>query len=65
LQLYNESMNNSLEFIGLFGAFLLIIFYYRHVIKSFFVNPKESLAYAAVIIMLGFLFFLLFQAKGF
>lgn len=58
-------MNNSLEFIGLLGAFLLIVFYYRHSIKSFFDNPKESLIYSLVIILLGVMFFLLFQSKGF
>ncbi|MBL6790414.1 MAG: hypothetical protein ISQ46_00010 [Methylophilaceae bacterium] len=58
-------MNNSLELIGLLGATLLLIFYYRHAIKSFFDEPGQSLIYGLAIIGLGAVFFLFFQSKGF
>jgi len=58
-------MNNSLELIGLLGAALLLIFYYRHTIKSFFDDPVQSLIYGLAIIGLGMVFFLFFQSKGF
>ncbi|MBL6790818.1 MAG: hypothetical protein ISQ46_02095 [Methylophilaceae bacterium] len=58
-------MNNSLELVGLFGAALLLIFYYRHVIKSFFDKPSQSIIYGLSIIGLGVIFFFFFQSKGF
>ena len=58
-------MHSSLEIIALIGAFILIVIYYKEAIKSFLVDPKLSLIYVLVIILMGYLFYLLFKSKGF
>ena len=58
-------MHSSLEIIALIGAFILIVIYYKEAIKSFFADPKLSFVYVLVIILMGYLFYLLFKSKGF
>lgn len=58
-------MNSSFQIIGLFLAFTMIVFFYRHSIKNIFETPKESFLLSIPIIFMGLLFYFFFKFKGF
>jgi hypothetical protein len=59
------NMNSSLQIIGLFLAFAMIVFFYRHSIQNIFETPKESFWLSIPIIFMGILFYIFFKSKGF
>jgi len=58
-------MNSDFRIFGLFFAFLMIAFYYRHSIKNILNTPKESFLLSIPIIFIGILFYIFFKLKGF
>jgi len=58
-------MNSDFRIFGLFLAFLMIAFYYRHSIKNIFETPKDSFLQSIPIIVMGILFYIFFKLKGF
>ncbi len=58
-------MNLDFRILGLFLAFLMIVFYYRDSIKNIFETPKESFLLSIPIIFMGILFYIFFKSKGF
>jgi len=58
-------MNSDFRILGLFLAFALIVFYYRHSIKNIFETPKESFLLSIPIVFMGILFYIFFKLKGF
>ena len=59
------NMNSGFQITGLFLAFAMIVFFYRHSIESILKTPKESFLLAIPIVFLGVLFYLFFKLKGF
>jgi len=58
-------MNLDFQIIGLFLAFAMIVFFYRHSIQNIFETPKESFWLSIPIIFMGILFYFFFKSKGF
>tara|TARA_B110000037_G_C17069350_1_gene485200 strand:- start:1343 stop:1519 length:177 start_codon:yes stop_codon:yes gene_type:complete len=58
-------MTSDFRILGLILAFTMIVFYYRHSIKSIFATPKESFLLSIPIIFMGILFYIFFKLKGF
>jgi len=59
------NMNSGFQIIGLFLAFAMIVFFYRHSIQNIFETPKESFWLSIPIIFMGILFYIFFKSKGF
>ncbi len=58
-------MSSDFRILGLFLAFMMIVFYYRHSIKNILETPKESFLLSIPIIFMGILFYIFFKSKGF
>jgi len=58
-------MNSDFQIVGLFLAFAMIVFFYRHSIQNIFEAPKESFWLSIPIIFMGILFYIFFKSKGF
>ena len=58
-------MNSGFQIMGLFLAFVMIVFFYRHSIQNIFETPKESFWLSIPIIFMGILFYIFFKSKGF